>query len=432
MADSGSLRNPYDPIVLGSTRDGRTVDYELARATNPHVSLIGASGTGKTHLIKLLISEYHTRRITVVVLDTQGDIVGAGENALRGRVNHIGLYYGGAGGASINPMKIAMDEEHGGAVRAVEDVIDCFRVLKGALGEMQEGELRRLVVGTYRNHGIDINRPDTWNRESPNWPDLYRYACNVLMGSEDGADITFGDVRAREAQLKKELAEQDEDGDDAEETPAKSDKPAKDKNEVKGPPGDHVRVEYREAWDRKRVGSIAKTLRALLDTGLFSGDNINIQRGAINVIDVSKLNQKHRQMLIRVLLDRIFGYAIRFCPPEKLNSKLPHTIVVLDEAKYAAAAGRGMFSPLNRIATEGRKFGLGMVVGVQRAEHLTEDQRLNCAATFVLPVAPEARAGTAKYLGCLPAMLESIEPRAEAVYRFNSLQPKLIRIRSTS
>ena len=388
---------------MGTTRDGKPVFYEPAKATNPHVCAVGSSGTGKTHLIRMLIKEYHARGITVVALDTQGDILGHGPSAVRGLINRVGLFYGGAGGASINPMRIAMDESHGGAVAAVEDVVDCFRVLKGTLGEMQEGELRRLIVGCYKNHGIDIEDPATWSKDCPNWGDLHRYARNVLLGSYDGRD--------------------------PEPTPATA--PGAGADEVQAPSEEHLKqCREREEWDAKRVRAISKTLRALLDTGLFSGDNIGIRRGQVNVIDVSKLKHKHRQMLIRVLLDRVLGYAIRSTPPEKMNTKLPHTVVILDEAKYAAAAGRGLFTPLNRIATEGRKYGLGMVVGVQRSEHLTEDQRLNCAVSFGLPVMPEARAGTAKYLGCMPAMLESIEPRAEAIYRFSDQVPKLIRVRS--
>jgi DNA helicase HerA-like ATPase len=78
-------------------------------------------------------------------------------------------------------------------------------------------------------------------------------------------------------------------------------------------------------------------------------------------------------------------------PPGKLR-----TMLVIDEAKLLALRGKGdPLGVLNRLATEARKYGLGLLLASQDLEHFTRDILTNVATKLVLMHAETAIRTTA-------------------------------------
>ena len=77
---------------------------------------------------------------------------------------------------------------------------------------------------------------------------------------------------------------------------------------------------------------------------------------------------------------------------------------------------KNRMSPLNRIASEGRKFGLGMVVGVQSPDQLTKDVIDNLGALLLLPVAGTSVRKTCQQVNVDKRMLQRIRSKESGLY----------------
>jgi hypothetical protein len=94
-------------------------------------------------------------------------------------------------------------------------------------------------------------------------------------------------------------------------------------------------------------------------------------------------------------------------------------MVVLDEGKLAGALIDDTLAPLNRIATEGRKYGLALLMGVQSPRHLSDDAFDNFAMTLLLKVSHNAQERIGRLFKIKESMLQAVKPRKEALYSLN-------------
>jgi hypothetical protein len=122
----------------------------------------------------------------------------------------------------------------------------------------------------------------------------------------------------------------------------------------------------------------------------YVGDD-SAQNGAIAIVDLSLVPADVLQMLIAVLGRVVFEAIQRY---RRINAKELPTVIVLEEAHafvrrsnddssgiaFASAMCRDVFE---RIAREGRKFGLGLVLSSQRPSELSQTVLAQCN-TFLL------------------------------------------------
>jgi hypothetical protein len=155
-------------------------------------------------------------------------------------------------------------------------------------------------------------------------------------------------------------------------------------------------------------------------------------RRCARCLDLSKLPDGVRYIAAETLLRRVFRM-LRMRGPIPVSpagdKERFRLFVVVDEAKILSLGGgdRGR-NVLNDLFTEARKFGLGMVLASQMAEHFSEDVRSNAATWLVLKpeVINEAKRN-APNVGVTPDQLMALNGRGDGYYRDRST-PKACRV----
>jgi type IV secretory pathway VirB4 component len=134
------------------------VYWDLGKVANPHLVILGTSGSGKTQTLKAIAWEMHRNfKSQSLVLDFHGD------QELPGEVCyplHMASPYG------INPLTINPDPEGGGPkLQAIAVAANLRRSL--LLGVNQEGLLILMLEDLYRRFGILQENRATWNKSAP-------------------------------------------------------------------------------------------------------------------------------------------------------------------------------------------------------------------------------------------------------------------------
>jgi hypothetical protein len=346
-------------ILLGYHKDGSPCLYMLDESINGHVCVLGMSGAGKTHTISRLVARYREHGMTVFIPDIQGDL-----DNVPGAVD-IPFRYRGQHG-SVNPLRVDRDPESGGVYMAVRQVVQVIRMFATRLGSYQQADLMALANITYNEAGLFQDQPSTWGNEPPTLNDMQRHGSNI-----------FAEIAGKEEDCY-----------------------------VRG-----------HCWNPKRLGTVMHVLDNIVNTGLFSGDDLHIERNAINRFDLTKLHDADKKVMMHLLLERVFEYARNTC--KTLNPRRPRLVLVLDEGKYASTWMDDLLSPLNRIATEGRKYGLALIMGVQSLRHLSEDAADNFGMTLILKLSDISAKRASQIFRVPDALLEQMKPRHDALCSFN-------------
>jgi hypothetical protein len=424
----------YSPIYLGTDFAGRDVSFSFQDAVNFSMLVAGMSGSGKTHGIRRLVREYCLRGITVMMLDTQGDLC-RGEKRVPDEIRHDITFKYGSGGATLNPLRIDVSNNMGGYHVTVEDVVEIFRIVKrGQLGDRQTGDLRQLVIDCYAKRGIQQRDPSTWSEPAPTWTEFHTFVKEIMGGGHSRIDpslylrleeVAAGLALDQDWIEKKLTAEQlvrdpDRLGETSLNWLQEGLADELDRIASKEAPGEH-------RYDWKRLDSIEQTIRGMANSGLFGDESVRPKLGKVNVFDLSSLRLEHKQAMIRILLDRIFYAAVRMTGDD-LNPPVPHTMIVLDEAKYAVAGAKGALSPLNRISTEGRKFGLGALCGVQHLKQLNTDLRSNISTKLLLHMEETYWPEAMKIMRVTEAEMRQIKPRSDGLFKFNDQATRAVHL----
>lgn len=150
-------------------------------------------------------------------------------------------------------------------------------------------------------------------------------------------------------------------------------------------------------------------------------------------IDMSKLPDGVRFIATETLLRRIFR-ALRMRGPIPVNpiddSERFRLFIMIDEAKILSLGGNRERNILSDLFTEARKFGLGMVLASQMAEHFSEEVRSNAASWIVLkPQAMSEAKRNAPNVGVAAESLMALKGRGDGYYRVGNADARRIQIR---
>ncbi|MEN9224955.1 MAG: DUF87 domain-containing protein [Thermostichus sp. DRC_bins_24] len=142
---------------------GQTTHWDPHVLPNPHVVVIGASGSGKTQTLKALAYELsQTSHKQILIIDFHGDQSLPGETVYP---LHMASPHG------INPLTVNPDPEGGGPhLQAIQIAMLLRKAL--ALGPIQEGLLLDILKQLYLNHGILQSQPDSWTLPPPTFAHL--------------------------------------------------------------------------------------------------------------------------------------------------------------------------------------------------------------------------------------------------------------------
>ncbi|MBO9471099.1 DUF87 domain-containing protein [Endozoicomonas sp. G2_2] len=434
MANPASVSelNPlsaHTPIRLGTSFSGAAFELPLAKAMNFNLGLVGASGSGKTTALSFLIEEYVKRGITVIALDTQGDQAGGTSGIEEAYVERMVFRYGDTQ-AQINPLQLHSNADAGGPYSAIEDAIEVVRLLKPSLGDMQVADLRWLLCGFLERCGVDMLEKSTWDNERIGpWSAFRDYIREQLAALRAGVTSPFFKDFRRASKLARKI-----------QSGREMKVPSDWQHMLEARPGSALELSdleeivrhrasgmFQDAIDGysdmdternpRRIAILESIITNMIDSTLFDDDRLKIKPGRVNIIDLSNVSQRHMMSLIHLMLKRTFSIAQRFT--RNLNPPVPWLMLALDESKLAVQTGKDVLAPINRIATEGRKYGMGLLLGVQHLGHLNGEIMSSLATKLILPIDRDKLAETCRRLMIKAGELEQIKPRSDGLIFLN-------------
>lgn len=149
----------YDARTIKST-EPKSVIWNSEQVVNPHVLILGVSGTGKTYnlkkIAKSLVETNKCKSFRLHIFDVHGDIT-IDESISSSVVFSESTNWG------MNPLKVSADPHFGGVRKRVQGFMNTVNKVMRTLGTKQEATLRNLLIDLYKRHGFDINNPATWH-----------------------------------------------------------------------------------------------------------------------------------------------------------------------------------------------------------------------------------------------------------------------------
>jgi Cdc6-like AAA superfamily ATPase len=140
-------------VLLGNNvDDGSTVIWHLSKEKNPHLLVVGTTGSGKTVTLKAIIYELKKYHIPCLILDFHDEYT------------EVDLAINIREGISINPLELSgrppMDTKF--------ETTSILREIYG-LGDQQEAYLRKAIQKGYDDAGIRDDDKSTWSLPVPNF-----------------------------------------------------------------------------------------------------------------------------------------------------------------------------------------------------------------------------------------------------------------------
>ena len=365
----------------------KQIVWNPLKVANPHLCIVGASGTGKTTLLKSII-RYLAQKYAVFVLDFHGDMKVEQEDYIRFKSTNSD--YG------ISIFEFDPDPEEGGVLARVLEIIQTFKKsFMPKMGPMQEAVLKQLLLDTYALKGIRYNDPSTWNNENlPTIEDMYTLLQEIEQYINGGVDKELFSALSKAKRLYR----------NNQETPDEKYEEKIEKLRAKALQAINIYFNellneeekidtslqnididfYKNKNDFKTIESIKLYLRDMIKSGVFSQKNPVIKKRLVR-FDMSPLNEQLQIFLSDAIIQRIF----RKSKKSKNLNKGIKAFIVIDESKLILPHGKEKENPfnyINRIVSESRKYGLGIVLASQRIAHYSEEMLSNIDTKIVLRI----------------------------------------------
>lgn len=364
---------------------------------NAHAIIWGASGSGKSRLLRQIIHYLSVAGKHIHVIDQHGDLSVNGENALR--FGDIDTTYG------INPFEYDRSP-HAGPSANIHAMVDIFkRSYMKSMRSVQEMVLRQLLADTYRCIGIDPDRIETWvgSTDLPSIETTRELVAQVMQAIENGASDFLSELRESTKAIRKHRETSENLLQKSERSNAENEKLRKIDTEIEtivatmqDALGSHLRsaagheAEIQTAqqivmdgnpiemafYSKKNAVRTLESLSLYIDAlarhGVFSCEPPPVRAG-LNRYDLSLLPDGPRHFFIECLLAKVFR-AVRLRGEYRKLARRPRgdrvdTFIVIDEAQTILPSRPGEKEShtyiLNKLASESRKYGLGLICVTQ-------------------------------------------------------------------
>lgn len=406
------------------------VVWDTKRLINGHVLIVGKSGTGKTHTLKKMVSQMSAQsngKLRVHVMDVHGDIELDGASTVKFSES---TPYG------FNPLTINPDPDFGGVRKRVQSFIAALSRTGFRLGSKQEAALRNILFDLYAANGFIDSDPSTWNidpskstgryaRKQPSMEDAVRFANAKLRGMFLGTSSKT--VAALEKLYRKQIQLQNK---------IKYSNKALDTAEMEAVQNDIAKLSteamdyFKEHMDSMQTGrelddlikydskdvmkSVVDRLENLHNIGIFRPKrppfdvNCPIWR-----YDIKALSTDEKKLFVSFILEAIFLRATQRGVQDDVVE-----LVILDEAHLFSSDEPD--NPVNVIAKEARKFGLGLFAASQSPTHFSDDFISNVATKVVLGIDQMYWDGTVRKLKIEQGALEWIIPHQRMIVQMSN------------
>jgi hypothetical protein len=161
-------------VHLGNNKES-TIAWQPFALPNPHLLIVGGSGSGKSQTMKAVCHELR-KETAIIVLDVHGDLDIDGEKT---HELHFESQYG------INPLVLSLDPKGGGPVAQKEIVRTRLQHTFAPMGSVQLGVLDDLLQRSYEARGISQDDHASWRKEPPTFADVVALLDDDITGKKN-------------------------------------------------------------------------------------------------------------------------------------------------------------------------------------------------------------------------------------------------------
>ena len=412
-------------FVFGKEMTNRrnVIEFNPDTAANPHVLIDGASGSGKTRLIMELKKYLERQNKRIYLIDFQGDMGSEGEAYYEFNARCVDP----DSAYTLSPFAFEMDVKNGGPKNHCEILLDVFKkALAPTWGPIQQSLIKHILLDLYRFKGILHEDDTTWARELPTIYDLKElmeliqdyvefrahrhFIPRLKKMQEAGKKYTFADEEKKEAMLSK-LNEATADLNTAVKEFHEYLTEGKLEEWYHHLDHEHVNFDYYTSKDVYNVfKKLLPYLNEIVDNPIFQGRRpieFNAQVMRFDLSGLTNANKpKHAIFFSELLLYHVFrqlkmrGEYHKY--HDKSRGRKVSDYIIIDESKLVLPTGAERDNPYNiqnRIASEARKYGLGVIWAAQISESFTRDILQNSDTKVVLKVSGDQRKTIKKNFG---------------------------------
>lgn len=384
------------------SRDRNTVPYVLdtTTLTNANMLIAGMSGTGKSTQVTGLLASAGKAGIEADIFDAHEEFhtLPGASTATFSAATHYGY----------NPLTLSTDPHSGGVYRGIDDFVGLINRQSRELGPRQESALRHLLKDVYTLRGIDPSDPRSWYRREitesqwermiasrdynglrdyyPTLRDLLSYTERKLKAMSTGSNSKSVNAlekvekltsRINTLQTKFGKASTDSEieslNKQLEEAKAKAIEAYCE--HINGIETGREFADHIKYTSKDTILSLKERIEMLFEQGTFRSNPPPFD-GTLRVHNIKHLRDDVRLMYVHERLNAILHRATAAGFADHVRH-----LVLLDEGHLYYSEDKD--HPINRIAKEGRKFGLGLIIASQSPSHFSEDFLTNCG-TIIL------------------------------------------------
>lgn len=434
----------YDsPILIGYDAKGQVVEWNYPQLNNFNGLFMGTSGSGKTHTLRNMIARVYKRGTTFHIIDVKGDFAyenfesnGLAHYVGPGDVHDITFSYF-EGGSSLNPLQVPRSAEGGGVVMTIESAKTLVKNFNPNLGQKQLGYLGEVLKAVYKDFGIAHDNEESWGRTPPSFLDVFDkltiiYHC-ITSGLDSGSVGTIMSEIGKSKRKSLSVIRKGEDEEDAD-TESIRLQAQEDAEEAAAKIAAIVRMQLSydnlsrngtgeewEHWSKDSVYSLRDTVIQMVESRLFTGAPSKTYVGKINRYDMTQISPAHQQIMMRIIASRVFAMGVMSTRMTGLiDPPYASHVLVADEGKHVKEISKTPLTPVNRLATEGRGYGLGVWVGVQQPDQVTQDLLRNFSFYFLLKTPESSSKEMQRMFNIKPNQLKQLVFRENCLYSSSS------------
>ena len=370
---------------------------------NGHMLIVGGSGSGKTRLLKKIISHLYQKDKQVYVIDFHGDMQTENETCYKFSLRNSEF--------GINPFEMELDKDNGGPNAQVGIILANFKKnFIQNMGAVQKTVFRHFLINCYRYVGILDEDESTWTKPLPTVSimiELYEKISRIIK-SGSGHGIYEHLERISKIQRECIIETNTENG------PLLQNRVASELsrlnvtislynqylNEGKHEEMFNIHIApyvdtefYLDPANSKAFASLFPYLHELNASSVFNDNKPPKAKGVVRY-DISGFTNTDKPSEAMFFADTVIQKIFRAVKMRGEYRKLgkrgkADTFVVIDESKLILPTGKDKENPyniLNRIVTESRKFGMALIIVSQRPEHFPEEMLSSIYTKIVLRI----------------------------------------------